>query len=85
MSITLIFKEKKRRRLGTGAPGVLVPPQEGKRGYFIPSMGALEQEEIDYMVEAQEEKSKSEKRMTQPRRVKIGSNKKNWEVEVTEE
>lgn len=82
MPITLIFKDKPHKRYGKGADSVMVPPSKGKRGYYIPSEGALEQAEIDYIVEAQKEEK--QERITQPRRVQIEGTKKDWEVEITE-
>ena len=84
MGITLIFKNRERRPLGHGAKGKLVPPKDGKMGYFIPSFGALEQKEIDYIVEAQEEKAKKEERITHPRRIQVNTTKKDHEVDIKE-
>ncbi len=56
MSITLIFKNKERLPYGSGSRGKFVPPENGRRGIFVPSWGALEKEEIDYIVTAEQEK-----------------------------
>mgnify|MGYP001558337451 CR=1 FL=1 len=54
--ITLIFKNKKHLRYGKGDKGVLIPPDQGRRGVFVPSFGAMEKEEIEEVVLAAQEK-----------------------------
>lgn len=82
MGLTLIFKDKPRRRLGTGAKGVLIPPEGDELGIFVPSFGVMEQEEIDYIVGM--EKEKKNKRITQPRKVSVETNRHSHEVEIKE-
>ena len=82
MGVTLIFKSKTRRRLGTGAKGVLIPPEGDELGIFVPSFGLLEQDEIDYIVGL--EREKKNKRVTQPRKVSIERVRDNYEVEIKE-
>jgi hypothetical protein len=84
MSVTLIFKDKERRRHGTGVPSKLVRQKDGAPGYFVYSEGGLEQEEMDYIVEAQEEKRKNYKRITQPRKVGIEKDKDGYTLDVEE-
>ena len=71
MSVTLIFKDKQRRRHGKGVASKLIPGKDGAPGAFIYSEGGLEKEEMDYLTIAQEEKQKDYKRMTQPRKIGI--------------
>jgi len=56
MSLTLIFKNKERLPLGNKSGGRLVPPEKGRMGILVPSWGALEKEEVDYLVEVSQEK-----------------------------
>jgi len=82
--ITLIFKDKQRRRHGAGVPSKLVRQTGDAPGYFVYSEGGMEQEEMDYIVGAQEEKRKNYKRITQPRKVSIETNRDEYAVEVKE-
>lgn len=55
-----IVQDKKRLPLGTGSAGRMVTSKEtGGMGVFIPSFGAMEQEEVDYIAEGAIEKEKS--------------------------
>jgi len=54
-TIGVIIKNKERLPYGSGSRGQLIPPEEGRRAIFVPSFGALEKEEVDYMVEAAKE------------------------------
>tara|TARA_Y100000310_G_scaffold307921_1_gene350504 strand:+ start:360 stop:674 length:315 start_codon:yes stop_codon:yes gene_type:complete len=53
---TFIFKGKSRRQYGDEAPSKLVPAEKGRSPIYIMSDGALEQEEVDYLVEASQYK-----------------------------
>ena len=80
--IAFIFKEKVHKKYGTGADSVLKEQTGDAPGYFIPSDGFLEQEEVDYLVEAQEEKQRSYVRKEAPQRVRIQGDKTGYDVEV---
>jgi len=55
-----IVQGGKRLPLGTGSPGRMVTSHEtGGMGVFIPSFGAMEQKEVDYIAEGAIEKEKS--------------------------
>ena len=56
MGLTLIFKNKPRLPYGNKDRGRFVPPEKGRRAIFVPSFGVLEKEEVDYIVEASQEK-----------------------------
>jgi hypothetical protein len=55
MGIQLIFRNKERQMHGSGAKGRFIPAEKGRRSIYVPSFGALEKEEVDYMVEAAQE------------------------------
>ena len=55
MAVTLIFKNKERRPYGSGANGRMIPAESGRRAIYVPSFGALEKDEVDYLVEAAQE------------------------------
>jgi len=84
VGVTLIFKDKQRRRHGVGVPSKLVRQTSDALGYFVYSEGGMEQEEMDYIVEAQEEKRKNYKRITQPRKIGIKRDKDGYALEVKE-
>ena len=85
MAVTLIFKEKVHKRYGTGADSVLKPQSPGGApGYYIPSMGFLEQAEVNYLKEAAEEKQRDYKPSAAPRSVRIQGDKTGYDVEVKE-
>ena len=46
-----VIKEKKRLPLGTGAPGKFVKGENGGRDILVLSMGAMEQDEVDYTMQ----------------------------------
>ena len=75
MAVTLIFKNREHSRHGKGVPSKLIPQSGDAPGVFIYSEGGLEQEEMDYIVEAEAEKAKNYQRMTQPRKVGIETNR----------
>jgi putative FmdB family regulatory protein len=55
-----IIQNKKRLPLGTGSAGRMVSSKEtGGMGVYIPSFGAMEQEEVDYIAEGAIEKEQS--------------------------
>lgn len=51
-----IIKSKPQRQYGKEAPSKLVPPEKGRSSIYVMSDGALEQEEVDYLVEAEQYK-----------------------------
>ena len=53
--IGIIVKNREQKMLGSGAEGRHVPPEKGRRSIFVPSFGAMEQDEIDYVVEVAQE------------------------------
>ena len=51
--------QKERLRFGTGSPGRIIPSRDtGGLDILIPSMGAMEQEEVDYIALGAIEKEK---------------------------
>lgn len=54
--IGIIIKRKERLPYGSKGRGRFIPPEKGRRAIFVPSFGALEKEEVDYLVEASQEK-----------------------------
>jgi len=53
----LIFKEREwTGPLGRNSRGIFVPKEGERRAIFIPSWGLLEEKEIDYILEAEQEK-----------------------------
>ena len=56
MSITLIFKSKAQHQYGREAPSKLIPAEKGRSSIYVMSDGALEKEEVDYLVEAEQYK-----------------------------
>lgn len=83
-TVALIIKEKPWKRYGTGAASVLKEQTGVAPGYFIPSEGFLEQAEVDYLVEAQEEKQQNYVPKAAPRQVRIMGDKTGYDVEVKE-
>ena len=75
MAVTLIFKNRERQRHGSGVASKLIPQSGDAPGVFIYSEGGMEQEEMDYIVEAEAEKARGYKRMTPTRKVGIETNK----------
>ena len=53
--ISIHIKRKEQLPYGNGSRGRLVPSEKGRRAIFVPSFGALEKEEVDYVVEAAQE------------------------------
>ena len=57
--------EKKRLAFGSGSPGKMLTSKEtGGLDIFIPSMGAMEQEEVDYIAEVAVDKEKERVKKT---------------------
>ena len=84
--LSIRVKNKKQQRHGTGAESTLVPQTGEAPGYFIYSEGGMEQEEMDYIKEAQAEKAKNYKRKTPKQKIHIGGDKYgNYEVDVKEQ
>ena len=83
-NISIIVRNPTRRALGSGAPTTYIPPKDGKMGVLIPSAGLLEQAEMDYLVEAETEKQKNQKRVTDPRRIQIEHTKHGYDVDIKE-
>lgn len=81
-AVALIIKEKPWKKYGKGADSVLKEQDGAAPGYYIPSDGFLEQEEVDYLVEAQEEKQLKYVRKEAPQRVRIQGDKTGYDVEV---
>ena len=54
-----IVKNKARGRYGSEAPSKLIPAEKGRSAIYVMSDGSLEQEEVDYLVEATQEKEDS--------------------------
>ena len=63
MSITLIFKDRERRQYGSEAPSKFVPAEKGRSAIFVMSDGALEKEEVDYIIEGMQEKEDGRKKV----------------------
>lgn len=55
MGIQLIFKNKERLPYGSNSRGKMIASESGRRAIFVPSFGALEKEEVEYLVEAAKE------------------------------
>lgn len=55
MGITIIVKNKERLPYGDKHRGRFVAAEKGRRNIFVPSWGALEEEEVDYLVEVAQE------------------------------
>ncbi len=89
--IGFISKSKERLPLGNGSRGRFVPPSGKRAGILVPSFGALEKEEIDYIVEAEQEKEDtrvrhSEQKEKLERASRIAMNaKKGKRIEVLKE
>lgn len=52
--------------LGRGAMGKMVKGEDGRRDIYVPSFGALEQDEIDYIIEGATEKEDQRLRKGEP-------------------
>lgn len=63
MSVTLIFKDRERRQYGSEAPSKYIPAEKGRSAIYVMSDGALEQAEVDYIVEGTQEKEDSRKKV----------------------
>jgi len=50
-TLGIIVKQKEQLPLGDKSRGRLVPSENGRRAIFVPSWGAMEKEEVDYIVE----------------------------------
>ena len=60
MSVTLIFKNKTSLPYGNGSRGRYISHTEtGGSDIFVPSFGAMEKEEVDYVVEGAIEKERA--------------------------
>jgi len=58
-SLSIIVKNEERLPYGKGSRGKFIPPEEtGGLAIFVPSFGALEKEEVDYVAEGALEKEK---------------------------
>lgn len=67
-----IIHNKSAKQYGKEAPSKLIPAEKGRSAIYVMSEGALEQEEVDYLVEATQYKEdarikKNVKRPTQER------------------
>jgi len=61
--ISVIVRKTESLPYGNKSKGRIVPSEKGRRSIFVPSFGALEKEEIDYVVEvAQEQEDERIKR-----------------------
>ena len=70
--IGIIIKNKENLPYGNKDRGRLVPSEKGRRAIFVPSFGTMEKEEVDYIVEASQDKEderikKNEKSNTRER------------------
>ena len=63
MAVTLIFKNRERRQYGSEAPSKYVPAEKGRSAIYVMSDGALEEEEVDYIVEGMQEKEDGRKKV----------------------
>ncbi len=54
--ISIIIKHKEQLPYGNNSRGKFLPSEKGRRAIFVPSFGVLEKEEVDYLVEASQEK-----------------------------
>ncbi len=63
MPVTLIFKSKPRLEHGSEAPSKYVPAEKGRSAIYVMSEGALEKEEVDYIVEGMQEKEDGRKKV----------------------
>lgn len=74
-SLSFIVKNPVRRPFGEKAPGKFIKGEDGRRDILIPSFGALEQDEIDYIAEAsiEKENERLKKRQTSVQKTAIGS------------
>ena len=59
-SLNVRFKSKESLPLGNKDRGRFIPPEKGRAGILVPSYGVLEKEEIDYIIEAEQEKEDDE-------------------------
>lgn len=58
----IISKTSESLPLGNKSRGRFIPPSKDNMGILIPSFGALEKEEVDYLAEASLEKERDRKR-----------------------
>ena len=67
--IGAIIKSKERLPYGSESRGKMLPSENGRRAIFVPSWGALEKEEVDYLVEVaqgqEDERKKKRKKSEQ--------------------
>ena len=54
-TLGVIVRKTERLPYGNRSRGQFIPPEKGRRAIFVPSFGALEKEEVDYLVEASQE------------------------------
>ena len=59
------FVERESLPLGNKSRGRFIPPQGNRAGILIPSFGALEKEEVDYLAEASIEKENNRVRKSE--------------------
>jgi len=69
--IGIIIRNKERLPLGNGSRGKLTPAEKGRRSIFVPSFGAMEKEEIEYVTsvaqEQEDERLKNKEKSGQKR------------------
>ncbi len=59
------IEHKENLPLGNKSRGKFIPPQGKRSGILVPSFGALEKEEVDYLVEASLEKENTRVRKSE--------------------
>lgn len=69
-TLGVIVRHKEQLPLGNKSRGKFVPQENGRRAILVPSFGALEKEEVDYTVEAAQEKEDERIRKEKPRQQK---------------
>jgi hypothetical protein len=74
-TIGIITRTPERLPLGEKARSRFVPPKDGRQGVCVLSEGALEKEEIDYIVEAhkQKEDERIKKGIKRPKQERLGA------------
>jgi len=54
-TLGVIVRNKEQLPYGNKSRGKFIPSEEGRRAIFVPSWGALDKDEVDYVVEAAQE------------------------------
>ncbi len=68
MSVTAppVIKNKERLPYGNGARGQYIKGENGRRDIFVPSFGAMEQDEVDYTVQGAIEQEEAKAKVRKP-------------------